>query len=55
MDNLPKSKSKSKCFVYLRRSQDREDRQQLSIEKQDTQVQQIFARNDELAPVYLPP
>lgn len=51
MDNLPKSK----CFVYLRRSQDREDRQQLSIEKQDTQVQQIFARNDEFSPVYLPP
>ncbi len=47
--NLPKSK----CFIYLRRSQDREDRQSLSIQKQDTQVQQIIARN-ELAPITLP-
>lgn len=47
--SLPKSKS----FIYLRRSQDREDRQSLSIEKQDKQVKQIIERN-ELAPVYLP-
>ncbi len=36
---------KPKCFIYLRRSQDREDRQQLSIEKQDNQVRQIIKRN----------
>lgn len=46
---------KSKCFVYLRRSQDRDDRQALSIGKQDKQVQQIFERNTNLLPVYLPP
>ncbi len=45
---------KSKCFVYLRRSQDREDRQQLSIEKQDTQVRHIFSRNPDLMPIHLP-
>lgn len=44
---------KAKTFVYLRRSQDREDRQSLSIEKQDTQVRQIIDRNS-LLPVYLP-
>lgn len=48
--NIPKSK----CFVYLRRSQDREDRQSYSIDKQDTQVKQIIARSD-LAPIYMPP
>ncbi len=42
-----------KCFVYLRRSQDREDRQQLSLGKQDTQVKQIIERNNFKA-VYLP-
>ena len=49
-DNLPGAN----CFVYLRRSQDREDRQQLSIGKQDAQVRQIFERNN-LSPNYLPP
>ncbi len=44
---------KSKTFVYLRRSQDREDRQSLSIQKQDTQVQHIIERNN-LIPIYLP-
>jgi site-specific DNA recombinase len=44
---------KAKCFIYLRRSQDREDRQQLSLEKQDTQVQQIIQRGN-LEPFYLP-
>ncbi len=44
-----------KCFVYLRRSQDREDRQALSIEKQDTQVQQLLNKNGSLIPIYLPP
>ena len=44
---------KSKCFVYLRRSQDREDRQSLSIEKQDKQVKKIMESNG-VAPVYLP-
>lgn len=48
--NLPKSA----CFVYLRRSQDREDRQSLSIGKQDKEVKQIIERND-LTPIYLPP
>lgn len=46
--------AKSKCFVYMRRSQDREDRQALSIPKQDAQVRQIIERNS-LTPVYLPP
>jgi site-specific DNA recombinase len=44
---------KSKCFVYLRRSQDREDRQQLSIEKQDRQVKQIITENN-FTPINLP-
>lgn len=48
-DSLPKSK----CFVYLRRSQDREDRQQLSIEKQD-RVTRNLVSNKDLNAVYLP-
>ena len=48
------STTKPRCFVYLRRSQDREDRQSLSIEKQDSQVQRIFEKGDML-PIYLPP
>lgn len=51
VDSLPKSK----VLVYLRRSQDREDRQQLSIEKQDTAVKQIFSRDKTLVPIYLAP
>ena len=39
----------------MRRSQDREDRQALSIPKQDKQVQQILERNVSLVPIYLPP
>jgi site-specific DNA recombinase len=54
MDIEQKLEKKLKCFIYLRRSQDREDRQQLSIEKQDTQVKQVIARNN-LSPIYLPP
>lgn len=50
---MQQSGPKSKCFVYLRRSQDREDRQQLSIEKQDRQVKQIITENG-FAPIYLP-
>lgn len=49
IDSLPKSK----CFVYLRRSQDREDRQSFSIEKQDARVKQIIERNGFVAR-YLP-
>ena len=45
---------KTKAFVYLRRSQDREDRQSLSITKQDKQVQQIIDRNNYI-PIHLPP
>ncbi len=45
---------KSKAYVYLRRSQDREDRQSLSISKQDAQVRQIITDN-QLMPIYLPP
>lgn len=45
---------KSRCFVYLRRSQDREDRQQLSIEKQDEAVRQLVEDN-EFEPIYMPP
>ena len=51
MEDLPKSK----CFVYLRRSQDREDRQLLSIDKQEEQVKHIFERNEHVMPEYLPP
>lgn len=47
-------KTKSRCFVYLRRSQDREDRQLLSIGKQDTQVKKIV-RDHDLIPIHLPP
>jgi len=54
MNNTHPSASSSKCFVYLRQSQDREDRQQLSIGKQDAQVRQIFIRN-RLSPIILPP
>ena len=50
MENQPKSK----CFVYLRRSQDREDRQQLSIEKQDKITRELVAKY-ELEPIFLPP
>jgi site-specific DNA recombinase len=46
---------KSYCQVYLRRSQDREDRQQLSLEKQDNQVKDIFKEYKNLVPLYLPP
>jgi site-specific DNA recombinase len=45
---------KTKCFIYLRRSQDRDDRQQLSIEKQDRRVRQIITDN-EFTPFFLPP
>jgi len=44
---------KSKAFIYLRRSQDREDRQSLSLQKQDKQVQSIIERNN-FIPVTLP-
>lgn len=45
---------KSECFVYLRRSQDRDDRQALSIEKQDRQVRAIVKDNN-FIPIQLPP
>lgn len=51
----PQKLKQQKCFVYLRRSQDREDRQSLSIPKQDRQVKQIFERSTTLHPIYLPP
>ncbi|MDQ5885891.1 MAG: site-specific recombinase, partial [Patescibacteria group bacterium] len=44
---------KSKTFVYLRRSQDREDRQQLSLSKQDTQVRELI-NHHKLVPIHLP-
>ncbi len=44
----------NKCFPYRRRSQDRDDRQQLSIEKQDQAVQRIIKENS-LKPIGLPP
>jgi site-specific DNA recombinase len=43
----------SKCFVYFRRSQDREDRQMLSIPKQQAQVKAIIEDNKFL-PIQLP-
>ncbi len=55
MNNTQNPGQPSNCFVYLRRSQDREDRQALSIEKQDKQVQQIFERYPELNPIFMPP
>ena len=45
---------KTRTFVYLRRSQDREDRQSLSIDKQDSQLRGVIERNA-LAPIFLPP
>ena len=53
MNDSQQSAIKSKCFIYLRRSQEREDRQSLSIEKQDKQVRQIIDRNT-LSPIFLP-
>lgn len=50
----PTSKVNPRAFVYLRRSQDREDRQYLSIDKQDTQVKRVINAND-LEPIHLPP
>jgi len=44
---------KAKCFAYIRRSQDRDDRQSLSIEKQDLTVRRIIKDNN-FEPVYLP-
>lgn len=52
--NNTNTQKKTNCFIYLRRSQDREDRQQLSLDKQDTQVKQVILRNN-LLPIYLPP
>ncbi len=45
--------TKPRCFVYLRRSQDRDDRQQQSIEKQEAQVRKLVKDND-LEAVFLP-
>jgi site-specific DNA recombinase len=50
----PSEFPKDNCLVYMRRSQDREDRQAYSIPKQDAQVKQIIARHNHLNPVYLP-
>lgn len=46
--------SKTKAFVYLRKSQDREDRQVLSIEGQMKAARKLIAQNN-LAPIFLPP
>ena len=45
---------KSKCYVYFRRSQDREDRQYNSLEKQDRNTRQVVNDNG-LSPTFLPP
>ena len=45
---------KSKCFVYCRRSQDREDRQYNSLEKQDRNTRQVVEDN-QLEAIFLPP
>lgn len=50
MENQPKSK----CIVYFRRSQDREDRQYNSLEKQDRNTRQVVKDNG-LEPIFLPP
>src|SRR4051794_9664374 len=46
-------KPKVKAFVYLRKSQDREDRQVLSIEGQ-LKVARKLVEQHNLAPIYLP-
>ncbi|HSX31619.1 MAG TPA: recombinase family protein, partial [Candidatus Saccharimonadales bacterium] len=53
MSSINQIPPRSKCFVYLRRSQDREDRQQLSIPKQEAQVRSVIKDNDFL-PIQLP-
>ncbi len=42
-----------KCYVYIRRSQDREDRQYNSIEKQNRNTREVVRENG-LDPIYLP-
>ena len=53
MRDMQRPTPQSKCFVYFRRSQDREDRQLLSIPKQQAQVQSIIDDYDFL-PIQLP-
>ena len=54
MDAEQKLTKKSKCFVYFRRSQDREDRQYNSLEKQDRNTRQVV-KDNKLEPLFLPP
>ncbi len=54
MDTEYKQIKKPKCFVYFRRSQDREDRQYNSLEKQDRNTRQVVKDNG-LDPIFLPP
>jgi site-specific DNA recombinase len=43
-----------KCFVYFRRSQDREDRQYNSLEKQERNTREVVKKNG-LDAIHLPP
>ncbi len=54
MDTKQKLEKKPKCFVYFRRSQDREDRQYNSLEKQDRNTREVV-KDNKLEPVFLPP
>lgn len=54
MDTQHNSEKKAKCFVYFRRSQDREDRQYNSLEKQDRNTRQVVKSNG-LDAIFLPP
>lgn len=51
MNNLPKIK----VFVYIRKSQDRADRQVLSVDGQLTEAKKYFAEHPDYLPIYLPP
>lgn len=44
---------KQKAFIYIRRSQERQDRQILSIEGQRAELKKVIEEND-LAPIWLP-
>ncbi len=52
--NMSSKSYKTKAFIYVRRSQDRKDRQALSIEGQRQEISKLIEQHD-LAPILLPP